>query len=239
MAFLDYLKDHIKEIKCQTEINGKSAPLSNDDIKAAHFALMPECGINPFFYYVPAEGKIILTENTSFEEVEKSYDKVLEETTKELGVDARKLEAWFSSCSDIVWKEVERMEATGWIKFHCGIESVYDAICASRVFYDNGFDFEKLIWIEKDKLPIGYDIEHPIVITESRNYVKIEHVVAEAIFNLKGLSYKPTRQQLMMLGDKQIDKLCFKVSPEDSDGDELVELYFDITAGFATFDDWN
>ncbi|MBR5056513.1 MAG: hypothetical protein IKX03_04895, partial [Bacteroidales bacterium] len=136
MALFDYIKKHIQEINSQARDNAVSLPLSNDDLKAVHFALMPECGMNPFFFYVPAEGKMLLAENTSFEEVKESYGKVLRETAGELGVDVSKLESWLPSCAEAAWKEVERMEATGWIKSHCEIEDVYDAIRASRVFYN-------------------------------------------------------------------------------------------------------
>jgi hypothetical protein len=104
---------------------------------------------------------------------------------------------------------------------------LYDAIGVSRILYDNGMS---------DRLPdkstaIGQDQNHPIVITEKDNYVHLEYAFAEALFNLKRMSFKLTKQSFYSSDDRCYDKLVFKVWSEDSAQKDYV-LYFDITIGY-------
>lgn len=56
------------------DMNLNTRPLIFDDnMKPVHFALMPEAGKNPFFYYVPTVNKVIYAEFTSFEDVYYDY----------------------------------------------------------------------------------------------------------------------------------------------------------------------
>ena len=214
----------------------ETKPLIYDEnLKPVHFALMPECNQNPFYFYVPVGGKMHFAEFTSFVDVYVPYCKTLCETANELGVDVTNLESWLFGWPVTIKKnqpnpreiariEVERMSATGFVRAQCGIEDLYDAIGVSRILYDNGMS---------DRLPdestaIGQDQDHPIVITEKDNYVHLEYAFAEALFNLKRLSFKLTKQSFYSSNDRCYDKLVFKVWSEDSAQKDYV-LYFDIT----------
>ncbi len=217
----------------------ETRPLIYDEnLKPVHFALMPECDQNPFYFYVPVGGKMHFAEFTSFEDVYVPYCKILCETANELGVDVTNLESWLFGWPVTIKKnqpnpreiariEVERMSATGFVRAQCGIEDLYDAIGVSRILYDNGMS---------DRLPdkstaIGQDQNHPIVITEKDNYVHLEYAFAEALFNLKRMSFKLTKQSFYSSDDRCYDKLVFKVWSEDSAQKDYV-LYFDITIGY-------
>lgn len=230
------------------DLDLETRPLIYDEnLKPVHFALMPECDQNPFYFYVPVGGKMNFAEFTTFEDVYVPYCMALNETAKELGVDVTNLESWLfgwpvnikkeqPNPREIARIEVERMAMTGFVRFQCGIEDLSDAIGVSRTLYDNGM---------ADTLPdasttIGQDQEHPIVITESENYVHLEYAFAEALFNLKHLSFKLAKQSFNESNGRFFDKLVFKVWPvaskvEQADkntGSEEYVLYFDITAGY-------
>ena len=106
---------------------------------------------NPFFYYVPIGNKVTYAEFTSFDDVYYDYCELMCETAREIGVDVKNLEAWvFGWPANINVKqpnprviaktEVDRMAATGILKYKFGIEDLDDAIGASRIFYDNKID---------------------------------------------------------------------------------------------------
>lgn len=233
------------------DLDLETRPLIYDEnMKAVHFALMPECGQNPFYYYVPAGRSLLFAEKTLREDVYVPYCMALCKTANELGVDVSNLESWLfgwpvnikkeqPNPREIARIEVERMEATGFVKFECGIEDLQDAIGVSRILYDNG-------WV--DMLPdgsatIGQGQEHPIVITESENYVRLEYAFAQALFNLKGLSFKWAGQSFCESSDGRcFDELVFNVWSADAEDDqadanvdsEEYVMKFDITAGYLS-----
>ena len=186
-------------------------------MKSVHFALMPEAGKNPFFYYVPIGNKVIYAEFTSFEDVYYDYCELMCDTAREIGADVKNLEAWvFGWPANInagqpnprvvAKTEVDRMAAAGIIKHCFGIEDLGDAIGASRIFYDNKIDVTESL---NSELPIGNDEEHPIVITETEGYVHLEYVIADILFRLKGLEARMISQRFNIVGEKKLDQLCF------------------------------
>lgn len=229
------------------DMNLNTRPLIFDDnMKPVHFALMPEAGKNPFFYYVPTVNKVIYAEFTSFEDVYYDYCELMCETARKIGVDVKRLDAWvFGWPANIhvqqpnprvvAKTEVDRMDATGIVQYNFGIEDLDDAIGASRIFYDNKINVVELI-VELRKtgegsLHIGNDKEHPIVITETDGYVHLEYVITDILFQLKNLDSKMISQHCLSVGDKILDLLCFEVESAQDKKSEM-DVYFDITAGY-------
>ena len=220
----------------------------DENMKPVHFALMPEAGKNPFFYYVPIGNKVIYAEFTSFEDVYYDYCELMCETAREVGVDVKNLEAWVFGWPAninlqqpnprvIAKTEVARMEDTGILRYNFAIEDLDDAIGASRIFYDNKINVVELI-VElrktgEGKLHIGNEEEHPIVITETDGYVHLEYVITDILFQLKNLEAKMTSQQCLSVGDKKLDRLCFEVKSAQDKKPREMDLYFDITAGYG------
>ncbi len=220
-----------------------------ENMKPAHFALMPEAGQNPFYYYVPVDEGLTYAEHTSFEDVYYPYCELMYKTACKLGIDVRKLEAWvFGRRTNIISRqpnpmevariEVDRMQDTGIINCCCGVEDLFDAIGASRIFYDNNVDLSGLLYKKESTLNIGKDEKHPVVITETEGYVHLEYVVSEILFRLRNLESKLISQQSMTVGDRTLDRLCFEVKSDKDAKPEKKEVYFDITAG-GTSDDSN
>ena len=233
------------------DLDLETRPLIYDEnLKPVHFALMPECGQDPFYFYVPVKGKMRFAEFTSFEDVYVPYCMALCETARELGVDVTNLESWLFGWPVNIKKgqpnpremarvEVERMAMTEFVRFWCGIEDLSDAIGVSRILYDNGM---------VDTLPdasttIGQDREHPIIITEAGNYVHLEYAFAEALFNLKRLSFKLAKQSSYESDGRFFDKLVFKVWPVVTDNvqankgtsSEEYVMYYDITQCYLPY----
>lgn len=215
----------------------------DENMKPVHFALMPEAEKNPFFYYVPVGNKVTYAEFTSFEDVYYDYCELMCETACEIGVDVKNLDAWvFGWPANINAQqpnprviakiEVDRMAATGILKYNLGIEDLDDAIGASRIFYDNKIDVPELLYSEECALHIGNDEEHPIVITETDGYVHLEYVITDILFQLKNLESKMTTQQCISVGDKKLDRLCFEVKSFQDTKPMEMDVYFDITAGY-------
>jgi hypothetical protein len=170
-------------------------------MKPVHFALMPEAEKNPFFYYVPIGNKVTYAEFTSFEDVYYDYCELMCETACEIGVDVKNLDAWVFGWPAninaqqpnprvIAKTEVDRMAATGILKYNFDIEDLDDAIGASRIFYDNKIDVPELLYSEDGEFHIGNDMEHPIVITETDGYVHLEYVITDILFQLKNLELR-------------------------------------------------
>ena len=214
----------------------------DENMKPVHFALMPEAGRNPFFYYLPVDNTVTYAESTKFEDVYYDYCELMCETAREVGVDVRNLEAWvFGWPANInvqqpnprvvAKTEVDRMAATGIIRCNFDIEDLGDAIGASRIFYDNKIDISELIDKEDCEFHIGKDKEHPIVITETDGYVHLEYVISDILFQLKNLESKMIAQHLISVGDKKLDRLCFEVKSAQDKKPKEMEVYFDITAG--------
>ena len=216
-------------------------PLIYDgNIRPAHFALMPEAGRNPFFYYVPDGHKVEYAEFTSFEDVYYDYCELMCDTAREIGADVKNLEAWvFGWPANInagqpnprvvAKTEVDRMAAAGLI-MHCfGIEDLGDAIGASSIFYDNKIDVTESL---NSELPIGNDEERPIVIKETEGYVHLEYVITDILFRLKNLESKMISQRFNIVGEKKLDQLCFEVKSARDKKPREVNVYFDITAGY-------
>ena len=206
----------------------------DENMKPVHFALMPEAGRNPFFYYLPVDNTVTYAESTKFEDVYYDYCELMCETARKVGVDVNNLEAWVFGWPAninvqqpnprvIAKTEVDRMAATGILKYNFGIEDLDDAISASRIFYDNKINVP---------LHIGNDEEHPIVVTETDGYVHLEYVITDILFQLKNLESKMTTQQCISVGDKKLDRLCFEVTSAQDKKPRKMDVYFDITAGY-------
>ena len=217
----------------------------DENMKPVHFALMPEAGKNPFFYYVPVGNKVVSAASTSFEAVYYDSCELMCKTAREIGVDVKNLEAWvFGWPANINVQqpnprviakiEVDRMAATGILKYNFGIEDLDDAIGASRIFYDNKIDVPELLYSEEGALHVGNDEEHPIVITETDGYVHLEYVITDILFQLKNLESKLVSQHCLSVGDKKLDRLCFEVKSAQDKKPREMDLYFDITAGYNT-----
>ena len=215
----------------------------DENMKPAHFALMPEAGRNPFFYYVPFGNKVNYAESTSFEDVYYDYCEMMCDTAREIGVDVKNLEAWVfgwpANINDqrpnprvLAKTEVDRMAAAGIIKHRFGIEDLGDAIGAARIFYDNKIDVAESHNTEDGLFPVGNDKEHPIVITETDDYVHLEYVIADILFKRKGLDAKMISQRCNWVGEKKLDRLCFEVKSVQDKKLRKMDMYFDITAGF-------
>ena len=209
----------------------------DENLKPVHFALMPECDQNPFYFYRLEGGMIDFV--TSFEDVYVPYCWAMCEIAKELGVDVTNLESWLfgwpvnikmeqPNPREIARVEVERMAATRFVQFQCGIEDLSDAIGVSRILYDNRLTDT----LPDEFMTIGQDLIHPIIITETDNYVHLEYAFAEALFNLKGLSFTFAGQAFFKENGRYYDKLSFKVWSSDSNQKDYV-LFFDITAGYV------
>ena len=212
-------------------------------MKTVHFALMPDVGQNPFYYYLPVGNKVIYAEDTKFEDVYYDYCELMCETARKVGVDVKNLEAWaFGWPANINTQqpnprvvartEVERMASTGILRYNCGIEEQDDAIGASRIFYDNKIDVPKLLYSEDGSLHIGNDKEHPIVINETDKYVHLEYVITDILFHLMNLEAKLISQHLISVGEKKLDRLCFEVKPAQDKKPREMDVYFDITSGY-------
>ena len=226
------------------EMNLNIRPLIYDEnMKPAHFALMPEAGQNPFFYYEPSGNKVNFTEHTTFEDVYHPYCELMCKTACEVGVDVRNLEAWaFGWPANlnarqpnprvVAKTEVARMASTGILKYKFGIEDLDDAIGASRIFHDNKIDVPELLYSEDGSLRIGKDKEHPIVITETEGYVHLEFVITDILFKLKNLESKMISQQCISAGNKKLDHLRFNVKSAQDKKPREMDVYFDITAGY-------
>jgi len=218
----------------------------DENMKPVHFALMPEAEKNPFFYYVPIGNKVTYAEFTSFEDVYYDYCELMCETACEIGVDVKNLDAWVFGWPAninaqqpnprvIAKTEVDRMAATGILKYNFDIEDLDDAIGASRIFYDNKIDVPELLYSEDGEFHIGNDMEHPIVITETDGYVHLEYVITDILFQLKNLESKLVSQHCLSVGDKKLDRLCFEVKSVQDTKPREMDVYFDITAGYNAY----
>ena len=214
-----------------------------ENMKPVHFALMPEAGRYPFFYYLPVDNTVTYAESTKFEDVYYDYCELMCETARKVGVDVNNLEAWvFGWPANInvqqpnprvaARTEVDRMVATGIIRCNFDIEDLDDAIGASRIFYDNKIDVPELLYSEDGALHIGNDEEHPIVITETDGYVHLEYVITAILFQLKNLESKLVSQHCLSVGDKKLDRLCFEVKSDQDKKPREMAVYFDITTGY-------
>ncbi len=215
----------------------------DENMKPVHCALMPDTGRNPFFYYVPVDKKVVYAANTKFEDVYYDYCELMCETASAIGVEVKNLEAWvfgwpanintqLPNPRVVAKTEVDRMAATGILKYKFVIEDLDDAIGASRVFYDNNIDVSELLYSEDGALHIGNDKEHPIVITETEGYVHLEYVITDILFQLKNLESKMISQQCLSVGDKKLDRLCFEVKSAQDKKPMEMNVYFDVTAGY-------
>ena len=219
----------------------------DENMKPVHFALLPEFGQNPFYYYRPVGNKVIYAKVTKFEDVYYRYCKLMCGIAREIGVDVKRLDAWvFGWPANIhvqqpnprvvAKTEVDRMKATRIIQNNFGLDvtdqDLHDAIGASRIFYDNKIDVLELLRSEGGSLHIGNNKEHPIVITEAHGYVGFEYLITDILFYLKKLEAKMTSQQRLSVGNKKLDRLCFEVKSAQDKKPRKMDVYFDITAGY-------
>ena len=215
----------------------------DENMKPAHFALMPEFDQNPFeFYLTIMKDKMI--PRTRFENVYLPYCELIVRVAAELGVDVTNLESWLFGWKTnikadrpnprvVARQEAERMRHASTIHFLRTSDDIFDAIGVARIFNDNElFDHNATISFVDGramypvKTEMGTD-EHPIVINETDNYVHLEHATAAAIFKIRGQLSTMTGQRFFQKDGRCIDVLRFRVGPE------FVELYFDITAGYT------
>ncbi len=75
--------------------------------------------------------------------------------------------------------------------------------------------------------------DDPLIITEQRDYVSIEYVVAKHLLSELGLDYKFNKQNCRTIDGRVIDELEFVVrKPSEPDRSQVMSFYFDITLGF-------
>ena len=204
----------------------------DENMKPAHFALMPDFGENPFDFYAPAgDGKLDFAEESGFEEVYLPYCRLLGRAAAEFGVDVAKLESWLfgwpanirtaqRNPRAVARREAARMALADRIYLLGASEDVFDAIAVARIFHDNALSIET---------EIGADIGHPIIINETDNYVHLEYAAAAAIFKIRGLSSELIGQRLAEKDGRYIDVLDFRVEPEDFP--DLGEVFPDEMTG--------
>ena len=220
----------------------------DENMKPVHFALCPEVGLNPFFYYIPFGKRMDFSERTYFEDVYLPYCEMMSRVAEDLDVDVTNLESWLfgwplnirtdrPNPREIAWQEVRRMEHTGVISAMGGIAYLFDAIGVSRIFHDNRVFAKDLFTVDPQ---IGTDKDHPIVINEGDDYANLALRTAEAMMRFKRRLYKQSTpihileqkdQLLIQAGGRILDRLCIKVRFDDDTPAEA-EWYFDVTAGF-------
>ena len=217
----------------------ETRPLIYDEnMKPAHFALMPEFDQNPFeFYLTIMKDKMI--PRTRFENVYLPYCELMVRVAAELGVDVTNLESWLFGWKTnikadrpnprvVARQEAERMRHARTIHFLRTSDDIFDAIGVARIFNDNElFDHNATISFVDGramypvKTEMGTD-EHPIVINETDNYVHLEHATA-AIFKIRGKLSTMTGQRFIQKDGRCIDVLSFRVEPDDSLGLHEIE----------------
>lgn len=75
--------------------------------------------------------------------------------------------------------------------------------------------------------------DDPLVITDQRDYVSIEYVVAKFLLEEMGFEYKFEKQQVHNIGGRTVDELIFSAKePGESDWTQRRRFFFDITSGF-------
>lgn len=73
----------------------------------------------------------------------------------------------------------------------------------------------------------------PLIITEERDYVSIEHHVAQLCLDAEDLEYELESQQLRTEGGVAIDELVYAAKPKGSpEWTQTRRFFFDITAGY-------
>ena len=189
----------------------------DENMKPAHFALMPDFDENPFDFYAPAgDGKVAFAEETGVEEVYLPYCRLLGRAAAEFGVDVANLESWLfgwpahirtaqQNPRAVARREAARMALADRIYQLGASEDVFDAIAVARIFHDNALSIEE----------VRAGLGHPIIINETDNYVHLEYAAAAAIFKIRGLSSELIEQRLDEKDGRYIDVLNFQVEPED------------------------
>lgn len=123
------------------------------------------------------------------------------------------------------------MAESGFIHANMRTKNLRDAFDLSRIFYASDIELLKACQ-DRTLDKIGRDAEHPLVINGTEDYVHLERVAADLIFDLQKIEAKLERQQLISQSDRKIDSLDFSV---EHDGKGITySLYFDITAGYNT-----
>lgn len=218
----------------------------DENMKPAHFALMPEFDQNPFEFYL---GIVIdrMIPRTRFENVYLPFCEFIARVAAELGVDVTNLESWLFGWKTnikadrpnprvVARQEAERMRHARTIHFLGTSDDIFDAIGVARIFNDNElFDQNAPISYVAGRAmhPVKTEMgtgEHPIVINEADNYVHLEHATAAAIFKIRGQMSTMTGQRLVIKDGRYIDVLSFRVEPDDSLG--LRETEPEETMGF-------
>jgi hypothetical protein len=77
--------------------------------------------------------------------------------------------------------------------------------------------------------------DDPLIITATKDYVKMEYAIAEALLRSDELEFKLASQGLIGRGKRKIDVLTYYTKPEGSEDwdEEKSSFYFDITKGFS------
>jgi len=222
---------------------GNMRPFIYDSfLKYAHFALMVGRDENPFYYYVPVDDGFVYAEYTTPAEVYVHYCKTMIEVSRELGIQSpSNLEAWLFSRRTpggatprmVAKKDVESLGETGFIQAHLQDGDIRDAMDLSRIFYDNNIKLMKE-WMEDSLGRIGRDATRPLIINEKEDYVHLEYVISDLLFDLQEICAECKMQELLVRGNRRIDRLDFlvessSISPQTNG---TYSLYFDITAGY-------
>lgn len=75
--------------------------------------------------------------------------------------------------------------------------------------------------------------DDPFVISETRDYVELEHVIANHILTSSNIEFSLEKQQLHKINGRAVDELVYAVKPHGSpEWTHRRRLFFDITAGF-------
>jgi len=75
--------------------------------------------------------------------------------------------------------------------------------------------------------------DDPLVITDQRDYVSIEHGVSQLLLDAGGCDYKLEQQRLHNTDGRAVDELVYAVKPKGArDWVETKRFFFDISAGF-------
>ena len=104
---------------------------------------------------------------------------------------------------------------------------------AEQILHENGIRVEEEEYVTYNPNNRGCNIDDPIVITRTEDYVHLEYEILDELITAypRFSSYERTMQQLTGDDDRSIDILTVEV-----DGHEE-KYYFDITAGSKALED--
>lgn len=75
--------------------------------------------------------------------------------------------------------------------------------------------------------------DDPLVITDQRDYVSIEHGVSQLLLDTGGCEYELEEQRLHNVDGRAIDELVYAAKPKGArDWTETRRFFFDVSAGY-------